>query len=68
MNMNAAPCHFGMLEVHQKGKRQPGCFQVVEALRRVFIRETIRTFELDHQNVLDKDVGKNILRRTALCT
>jgi hypothetical protein len=60
------PLDFGLLEIHEKTEGQTGGSQVVKTLRRVFVGEAFRTFQLHHQRVFDKEIGKILSDRVAL--
>ena len=60
------PLDFGLLEIHEKTEGQTGGSQVVETLRRVFVDEAFGRFQLHHQHVFDKEIGKVLSDRVAL--
>ena len=55
---DSLPLDIGLLEVDQKGQAQAGGLEIVDALRQVFVGETICAFELDEDAVLDQKVGQ----------
>jgi hypothetical protein len=57
---DAPPLHSGIMETDEQAQAQAQLTgpQIVEALRGVLIPETIHTLPLDHQFILNEDVGK----------
>jgi|SRR5579864_55127 len=55
---DAPPLNFGFLEIDQKANGPARGSQIVDALRDRFIGEPIYTLQLNHQHVLDEDIGK----------
>ena len=49
---------FGLLEIDQEAQAQVGGPRIIEALGGVLVGETIHTLQLQHQYVLNEDVGK----------
>ena len=52
------PLNFGLLETDQKANGPAGGSQVIEALRTVFVREPLDTFQVDKQRVFGENIGK----------
>ena len=55
---NTLPFDFGLPEIDAQTESPAGGAQVVEALRSVFVGETLDTFQLDHQHVFNQDIGE----------
>jgi hypothetical protein len=52
------PLDFGFLEIDEEAEGSVGGPQVVEALRGVFVGETVGTLEFDDEDVFDEEVGE----------
>src|SRR6266498_4039924 len=60
------PLDLGLLKINEQTEGQAGGSQIVKTLRHVFVGEAFGTFQLHHQHVLDKQIGKVFSPRVTL--
>ena len=59
------PLDLGLLKIHEQTEGQAGGSQIVKTLRHVFVGEAFGTFQLHHQHILDKEIGKVFSHRVS---
>jgi len=57
---DAAPFHFGFLEVEEEAEVQAGGSEVVQALSQVLVGEVLDALQLECQGAFDQDVGVEV--------
>ena len=60
------PLDFGLLEIDEKTNGPAGGSQIVDTLRGVLAGQPFHTFQLDHQQVFDEQIGKVLSDRVTL--
>jgi hypothetical protein len=55
---DALPFDLGLLEVDQKTQAEARGSQIIEALCRVLVGETVYALQFDHQYIFDEDIRK----------
>ena len=63
---DSPPFDFGLLEIDEKTYGPARSAQIVQTLRRVFVGETLDTFQLDDQHIFDQDIRKVFSNGVAL--
>ena len=63
---HSPPVDYGFLEIDQEAERAAGSVEIVEALREMFVGETIDAFYFDDEDAFDEDIGEKFSNAVTL--